>query len=86
MATRTSIKWVAWDDAAARVGRYVSVQVSRGTFCVTYRPPGTKTGEGRFDRSNMFDPKALIESGVLVPIFHTAAQHKMASGPRRSEL
>ena len=86
MATSTSVKWVAWDDTAAHIGRYVSVQCSRGTYYVTYKPPGLKTGEGRFDRTNIFDMSGLLQDGTLVPLFHTKIQHKMASGPRRLEL
>ena len=86
MATSTSVKWVAWDDPEALIGRHVSVQRSRGTYYVTYKPPGLKTGEGRFDRTNMFDATALIQSSALVPLFHTNVQHKMASGPRRLEI
>ena len=82
MATTTSVKWVAWDDAEARIGRYVSVQCSRGTYYVTYKPPGMGTGEGRFDRTNIFDANELLQSGALVPLFHTHVHHKMASGPQ----
>ena len=83
MATSTSVKWVAWDDPEAHIGRYVSVQCSRGTYYVTFKPVGKKTGEGIFDRANIFDLNVLIQSGALVPLVHTNVHHKMASGPRR---
>ena len=86
MATSTGVKWVAWDAAEEMIGRYVSVQCSRGTYYVTYKPPGRKTGEGRFDRTNIFHLNELILSGAFVPLFHTKVQHKMESGPRRLEL
>ena len=86
MATSTSVKWAAWGGPEALIGVYVSVRYSRGTYYMTCKPPGLKTGEGRFDRTNMFDATALIQSSALVPPFHTNVQHKMASGPRRLEI
>ena len=113
MATSTGVKWVAWDEPEQRIGRYVSVQCSRGPpaidvlpmlaarclfgalvltqrwlgiYYVSHTPTGMKTGEGRFDRRNIFDAKPLLQSGVLMPLFHTKVHHKCASGPRRSEL
>ena len=73
------VEWVAWDDPVLQVGRKVRIQFSRGTYYMSYTPPGV-------GRKNAINLQPLLDTGAMVPLVHTKIHDKMASGTARMEL